>query len=118
MRGKGFVPDGAGGWSKPKATGAARETQSAEPERVVFNAPVGEIQREALYTGRCLVRVESFRRRLIDPDNLVPKYFVDSLRYLGALRDDRAEDIEIRVSQTKVSREEDEETVITLTEIG
>jgi len=71
-------------------------------------------QRETLYSGRVLVCIESRRTRLIDPDNLCPKWFVDCLRYSGVIRDDRASDIEIRVSQTKVGSKAEEATVITV----
>lgn len=59
----------------------------------------------------CIV---SYRQKLLDPDNLTVKYFVDSLRYSGIIPDDRQEDIHLTVSQKKVAHKVDEKTEITL----
>jgi hypothetical protein len=58
------------------------------------------------------VRIISFRRRLIDPDNLCPKWFIDCLRYWGYIQDDRPQDIVLEVSQEKVQTKADEHTRI------
>lgn len=117
LRSKGFVwNDATRAWEKPRRTvRPVRPSQSSVTERPLRDAPVVPVQRETLYPGRVLVCIESRRRRLIDPDNLTPKWFVDCLRYCGAIRNDRAEDIEIRVSQTKVATEAEEGTRIVIT---
>jgi hypothetical protein len=65
---------------------------------------------------RFLVRVTSFRRRLLDEDNLCEKYVVDCCRYSGLLSGDAPETTRIEVSQQKVTREEDERTELTIVE--
>jgi hypothetical protein len=49
--------------------------------------------------GRIRVVITSSRRRLIDPDNLCPKYFIDCLRYSGLIPDDSPEHITLEVKQ-------------------
>jgi hypothetical protein len=73
---------------------------------------VGTDEGKASHSNRCIVRITSFRVRLTDPDNLCPKYFIDSLRYAGAIPDDREEDIELTTSQEKVKSYGEEKTVI------
>ena len=67
---------------------------------------------------RFLVRVTSFRRRLIDEDNLCEKYVVDCCRYAGLLPGDAPQTTPIEVSQQKVTREEDERTEVTIEDRG
>jgi len=52
------------------------------------------------------VRVTSFRRRLLDEDNLCEKYHVDLCRYAGAIPDDAPDQVKIEVGQIKSRREE------------
>lgn len=65
---------------------------------------------------RFLVRVTSFRRRLLDEDNLCEKYVVDCCRYSGLLPGDAPETTRIEVCQQKVSGEKDERTEVVITE--
>jgi len=62
-----------------------------------------------------VVRVTSIRKRLIDTDNLVPKWHVDSLRYAGILPDDAPERARIETSQRKIQEGEEEHTQISIT---
>lgn len=63
--------------------------------------------------SRCfLVRVTSFRRRLIDTDNLCEKFVVDCCRYAGLIPDDRPGQTEIEVRQQKVGKEDIERTEV------
>ena len=66
---------------------------------------------------RHVVRICSFRRRLLDSDNLIggSKYFIDGLRHAGLIPDDRPQDITLEVCQEKVKRKEDERTEIEIT---
>lgn len=59
-----------------------------------------------------LVRVTSYRTRLIDTDNLVPKWHVDSLRYAGIIPSDAPDRARIETRQEKVSGKENERTEI------
>lgn len=73
---------------------------------------VGE--REAIDSNRVFVRIRSYRCRLLDRDNLFPKYFIDALRYSGIIRDDTTRHIAIDVDQEKVETKEEERTEIEL----
>jgi hypothetical protein len=69
-------------------------------------------KREAINSNRVFVRITSHRRKLLDRDNLFPKYFIDALRYSGIIRDDTSRHIAIDVDQRKVETEEEEGTEI------
>ena len=84
----------------------------AEPQPVVRNEPLGPQTRKAFYTGRCKIRVTSVRTRLLDPDNLCAKYFVDSLRYAGLIADDTSKEVEYTICQRKKTKFEEEHTTI------
>lgn len=86
--------------------------RGAEPQPIVCHEPVAAAQREISHSGRISVRVTSFRRRLCDPDNLCPKYFIDCLRYAGLIPDDRPQDIDLQVSQVKTNQNYTEICVI------
>lgn len=77
---------------------------------------MGPAQGEKECPCRITVRITSFRRRLLDPDNLVggAKYLVDGLRYAGLIPGDRPDQIELQVRQVKVSNETEEKTEIEL----
>lgn len=77
--------------------------------------PLGT-QRVALrYSGPCVVRFQFFRRRLADPDGNSGKYYLDALRYAGALEDDSERHIRLVTEpQVKVEKDEDERVEITL----
>ena len=81
------------------------------PEHAVRHGTLAEAARKAGYTGRCIVRVKSLRKRLIDPDNLCAKWFLDALRYAGVIHDDRPQDIIYQITQEK-SKEEGTEIEI------
>ena len=76
--------------------------------------PLGSSPGEVKNPNRCVVSVVSFRTRLLDLDNLCPKYFVDSLRYAKLISDDSPAEIELRISQVKVKDKQAERTEIEL----
>lgn len=88
-----------------------RKTSSSFAKCPVCNGSLAEEPRKETNSKRIHVRVTSRRSRLIDPDNLCAKYFVDCLRYAGFIPDDNADIITLEVRQEKVSKK-DEETVI------
>lgn len=90
------------------------ETPSPVPECVVFDEPVGAAQGETQNPARYILRIQSLRVRLCDPDNLVggTKYYCDALRYLGILPDDSEKVLSLHVSQTKVKTKAEETTFI------
>lgn len=87
-------------------------TQSTEPERVVQHEPLAKEKRKDQDAPSYTVSIVSFRNRLLDPDNLCAKYFVDAIRYSGLIPDDSARDIRFSISQEKVENEMDERTEI------
>ncbi len=92
---------------------ARRAASSAKPQPIVRHEPVAEATGKGINPARIHVRITSFRRRLIDPDNLCPKYFIDCCRYCGWIPDDSAKEITLEVRQEKVGREY-ERTEITI----
>lgn len=91
---------------------ARRAPSRAKPEPIVRNEPVAKEARKDEHAGRIRIRVTSFRVRFCDPDNLCAKYFIDCLRYAQIIPNDREEDIELTVRQTKVALKSDERTEI------
>lgn len=107
----GFVQQPDGSWQKP----ASRHMASGPvAEQVIRYDPVAAVQREEGDPTRFQVRITSYRRRLLDPDNLAGgcKYFVDCCRYAKLIPDDRPQDIILDTRQEKVRRREDERTEI------
>jgi hypothetical protein len=91
-----------------------RAPSGAKPQSPVLHAPVEPVQGETLYAGRVHVRITSYRRRLLDPDNLTAKWFLDACRYARLIRNDRPEDITYEVGQEKVARKEEERTEVVI----
>lgn len=85
---------------------------STKPQRAPSYEPMGKEEGKSGHANRLLVRVTSFRRRLLDFDNLIPKYFVDCLRYCDILSDDTEAEIDLRIAQKKVKAKEEERTEI------
>ena len=81
-------------------------------QSLVRHEPLATAKGEKGHTGRVPVRIVSFRRRLLDPDNLVGKFFTDCARYCGLLRSDTSDAIDYQISQVKVKKKEDERTEI------
>lgn len=95
-----------------KARGGPR---GPEPERPVCDEPLGPPPGEKKNSSRSVIRITSFRQRLIDPDNPCPKYFIDSLRYAGLIPDDTPDCVVIQVEQKKVKRKTSQRTEIEIT---
>jgi hypothetical protein len=83
-----------------------------EPEPAICHGPLAEKKRKGGDSSRIHVRVISHRRRLIDPDNLCPKYFIDCLRYAEIIPDDTAACVTVQTEQVKVKSKADERTEI------
>ena len=86
-------------------------TSSPIPECPICDESLGASERKARDARRIHVRIVSHRTRLIDPDNLCAKWFLDSLRYCGFIRDDSAKEIEYSITQARCGAGE-EKTVI------
>jgi hypothetical protein len=87
-------------------------SRNSKPKRPVRNEPLAKNEGKEKNTGRIHIRFTVYRKRLIDPDNIIAKYLIDSLRYAGAIPDDRAKDITLEIKQEKTR--EEEETLIEL----
>lgn len=88
-----------------------RQIQSAKPELAIRDDTLGTEGRKEEGAQRVVVRITSFRWRLLDPDNLCAKSIVDGLRYSGLIPDDRPQDIDLTVRQEKCDKK-DERTEI------
>lgn len=113
----GYVEITPGIWHKQNEIHSLDTARSAKPEPAVRNESVAKAAREKSHPARFLISVESRRRRLVDPDNLCPKYFIDCLRYAELIPDDSARFVEVRLLQLKVARKEQEGTQVTVTPI-
>lgn len=77
-------------------------------ERTAGNGAMEALPVQTPTGGHFLVRVTSYRRRLLDEDNLAEKFHVDLCRYAGALPSDAAGKAKIQTSQKKVGAKERE----------
>jgi hypothetical protein len=91
-----------------------RSPPRAELECSAGHAPVEPLQTQAQDPGKHIVRVTSYRARLLDEDNLAEKWHVDALRYAGCIPDDAPAQTHIEVSQVKVAKK-DQRTEIEIT---
>jgi hypothetical protein len=85
---------------------------AAELEQSLRHEQVAKVKGKKADPRRCVLRITSHRTRLLDTDNLCPKYFIDALRIAGVIEDDTAEHIDLQLSQEKVARRSEEKTVI------
>ena len=101
-------------WTKSElqAYETRRQSRGAKPERTIRNDAFCKGQAPQADSRRRLVRVVSYRCRLLDPDNLCAKYHIDGLRYAGLIRNDSQSDIVLELSQQKVTTKAEERTEI------
>lgn len=76
---------------------------------------LGEGEAKGGHTGRVLVRVTSFRIRLLDEDNLCEKYHIDCLRYANLIPGDDPRQAKIETGQVKVRTKAEERVLIEIT---
>lgn len=107
-----YIEVSPGEWFHPsRARHAGNHSPRPIAEQAPCHEPVAAQEGETGHAGRLLVSVTSYRKRLCDPDNLCPKYFIDCLRYAQIIPDDRPQDIELRVSQEKSKQERTKITI-------
>jgi hypothetical protein len=87
---------------------------SAVSKRTPSHGALATRPSEKGHPAKYLVSVVSFRVRLLDEDNLCPKYHIDSLRYAGLLPADSPDRAHIITTQEKVESKEQERTEITI----
>jgi hypothetical protein len=85
---------------------------SSELERGFGDGTLGQIQAQAGLGQKFRVVVTSYRKRLLDEDNLCEKYLVDLCRYIGALPKDSPGTATIEVKQEKIQSNEEEKCLI------
>lgn len=93
-----LVPDGSS------------QTPKLEPDS--GHGTLGSVPVQKRLGQRFRVVVTSYRKRLLDDDNLCEKYLVDLCRYSGAIPDDAPGTTRIEVRQQKVEGNEQERTTI------
>jgi hypothetical protein len=91
---------------------ARNRRKAAVVERNFGDAPLEKktVQRRA--GPQFLIRVTSFRKRLIDEDNLAEKYHIDLCRYAGIIPGDEAHQTKIETAQRKIEKGETEKILI------
>lgn len=117
---KGYIKDAAGNWRRPerrRLTSAGDQGTSAQSERIAGDALAQAAPDEAAHSGKFAVCVTSYRKTLLDEDNLVEKYHVDAVRYAGILPGDSPEQASIQVRQVKVETDGEENTRIVISPI-
>lgn len=86
----------------------------SQPQRDSGHESLGKAQGAKASAGRFRIRITVYRNRLIDTDNnQFPKYWIDCLRYAGAIPQDTASIIE-EVTCKQALTSEQEMTVIEL----
>jgi hypothetical protein len=89
------------------------EVPDAEPS--IGHEPLRSQEAAFKYSGRCIVRVKVFRKRLADPDGNCPKWHIDAIRMSRLIRDDSAKEVDYYFDgQEKVQTEAEERIEITL----
>jgi len=96
----------------PKRSGAAPLLESDSRD-----GALGAGRTKGKDTARFLVRVTSFRVRLLDEDNLCEKYHVDCCRYAGILPGDSPGQAQIQTGQQKVKSKDQERVEITIEQL-
>lgn len=93
---------------------AKRKTPPALTQPPLLHEPLSKVEGKEGDPSRLLVCIESVRTRLLDTDNLYggAKFYCDFLRYCGAIPEDTEDQIELKVTQRKVRKNEEEKTII------
>jgi len=95
-------------------TKAKRKAPPPLTQPPLLNEPLSEVEGKEGDSSRMLVLIESVRGKLLDTDNLYggAKFYCDFLRYCGCLKEDTEAEIELRVTQRKKKKGEQEKTII------
>jgi len=82
------------------------------PQRRPRNGSLAKGKDEKRDTAKFFVRIVSYRRRLLDEDNIVGKWHTDMARYCGILPSDAPGQTRIITTQEKIGSKEAEYTLI------
>jgi hypothetical protein len=91
------------------------KASSPEPQCSAVTEPLAAAETQKVHPGLILVRITSYRQRLLDIDNLMPKWHLDCCRYGNLIPDDNPKAIEFSCSQIKVARKTDQRTEVEIT---
>lgn len=83
-------------------------------ERNLRTRPLAARKAQGIDPARFLVRVTSYRVRLLDEDNLCSKYVVDCCRYSGLIPGDSPATTQIATGQKKVGSKSEERTEVVI----
>lgn len=90
----------------------------AKSQRSSGGHPLAAHQDQKARAGTLLVRVIDIRKRMLDDDNAMEKYLVDSLRYAGFIPNDKPPAVRIQTLQRKADKGEAERTIIEVWKIN
>ena len=90
---------------------------NSELECGTSNGALGKTAAQKGNSIRFLVRVTSFRKRLLDEDNICEKYFVDCCRYSGVIPTDAPSQTRIETRQFKTQKNQPESTLVEIWEM-
>lgn len=113
-----LFPHASENFIKQNTADGASRSERASPvpvaEPAPSNGPLAACPAQAPDSGKRIVRITSYRVRLLDTDNCIPKWHVDAIRYCGAgiLPSDAPDRCEIITTQRKVAHKTEERTHI------
>jgi hypothetical protein len=116
LRNKGYIRQPDGSYSRV-ASPVATQPCASEPQPAAGRGTLGASKDQTQGPGRRVLRITVYRSRLLDPDNVVPKYEIDALRYAGIIADDSAAHVEVVTRQVKVGSKKEEGTEIIISDI-
>jgi len=97
---------------------AGHPRQTAKLERGAGHGALAAGQVQKADAAKFFVRVTSYRRRLLDEDNICEKFAVDCCRYAGVLPGDNPAQARIITTQEKAGSQEEERTEIIIERIA
>lgn len=114
----GFIEVRPGVFEKPGSNIPAfnnRQTPASKPKCAIQYAALAKEEGKGKDARRIIVRITDYRCRLLDPDDICPKYHIDACRYAQLLYGDSEKEINYeRPRQIQVETKEEEKTEITL----
>jgi hypothetical protein len=90
--------------------------KASKLECTAGDGTLGQDQGQEGSPERLHIRIESVRKRLLDPDNISEKAILDCLRYVGAIPGDQPDQITLETTQRKCEKGEEEHTLIQIFE--
>ena len=93
----------------------SNKAQVLFPECGLVDGALAAVESKKAGAGRFLIRIEVYRKIPTDFDNQFCKWELDCLRYIGAISDDRQQDIRLDIAeQIKVKTDAEERIEISV----